>query len=104
MLGLLIFVLILPFSMTQSSLILSSIYAAHVILAYFLTQSLLGARSFSSYLLYAGIMSTSLAISTSILFHTTWPRVVMHIVFSFLFLLALKTFFPLRTRTFLSTV
>ncbi len=104
LLGLFLFVLLLPFSMTQAPLLLSFIYAAHIAAAYFLTQSLLGARSFSSYLLYAGLMSCTFAISTAVLFQSTWQRAMMHFIFSFLFLFLVKTLFPLRTRSFLSTI
>ena len=104
MLGFFIFILLLPFFITQAPLILSLVYITHILLAYFLTQSILGARSFSSFLLYAGIMSFTLSLSSGILFDASWQRSVGHFIFAFAFMLFVKTVFPIRTRSFMSSL
>lgn len=104
MIGFLVFILALPFFTTQAPLALTLIYAGHVLFAYFLTQSLLGARSFSSFLVYALIISFTLSCSTALLFETSWKHAILHFFFSFFFLLIVKTLVPIRVRTFLSGV
>lgn len=100
--GLLIFTLLLAFTVEHTHIALFILYAAMLGISFLLTQSVLGTRSLTSFLVYTLIMSFLLSLAHVILFGLPPAFFVGHLIFSSSLMLLARSFFPVRQPTFLS--
>lgn len=102
--GFLVFTLVLPFAFGEGQWWMFFMYIGLIAISYLLTQSILGTRSLSSYLVYTCIMTFTLSVLHVIIFNLPLHFFIMHWIFSELCMLFVRSAFPVRIRTNLSTL